>query len=186
MMCWVALDRAGQLAATNDLPTRTQTRWRNEAAAIQRFVDERCWSEHRRSYTQSAGTDDLDAGLLLGCIFGYRPADDARFARTIDAVREQLSNGPFVRRYHNDDGLTGTEGAFVACSFWLVEALARIGRRDEAAALMERVLALANDVGLYAEEVDLATNEFLGNFPQGLSHLALINAAAALDAPAAS
>jgi GH15 family glucan-1,4-alpha-glucosidase len=182
MMCWIALERACQLAATNDLPTGRHSRWRQEATAIQRFVEEQCWSEHRGSYTQSADhDDDLDAGLLLGCIFGYRAKDDVRMSSTIDAVREHLSDGVFVRRYDADDGLAGSEGAFIACSFWLVEALARSGRRDEAATLMENVLGLANDVGLYAEEADPTSREFLGNFPQGLSHLALINAAVALN-----
>jgi GH15 family glucan-1,4-alpha-glucosidase len=180
MMCWLALERACELAAAHFLPTRAQARWRHEADALQRFVEERCWSERRGSYTRSADHDELDAGVLLGCIFGYTPRDDTRMDRTIDAVREHLSDGVFVRRYDGDDGLPGSEGAFIACSFWLVEALARRARHDEAAALMERVLGLANDVGLYAEEVEPKTGDFLGNFPQGLSHLALINAAVAL------
>jgi GH15 family glucan-1,4-alpha-glucosidase len=181
MMCWIALDRACALAATGDLPSRSQQRWRHEADVIRQFIEERCWSERRRSYAQSAGSDDLDAGLLLGSILGYRSTDDARMDRTVDAVVEHLSDGRFVSRYHSDDGLTGSEGAFIACSFWLVEALARRGRRDEAVALMESLLVLANDVGLFAEEADPSTDGFLGNFPQGLSHLALVNAAVAIE-----
>jgi GH15 family glucan-1,4-alpha-glucosidase len=112
---------------------------------------------------------------------GYDRADSPRLVATVDAVRRELAEGPLVRRYAADDGLTGEDGAFVACSFWLVEALARQARVDEAAALMDELVGLANDVGLFAEEIEPASGDFLGNFPQGLSHLALINAAAAIE-----
>jgi GH15 family glucan-1,4-alpha-glucosidase len=181
MMCWLALERALGLAERGDIADRNARRWRDELARIGEFVEDRCWSAARRSYSRFPGTDELDASVLLALIFGYG-ADSDRVASTVEAIRRELAAGPFVRRYSGDDGLAGREGAFLACSFWLVEALAMIGRREEAATMLDELVALANDVGLYAEEIDPASGEFLGNFPQGLSHIGLIRAAAALMA----
>jgi GH15 family glucan-1,4-alpha-glucosidase len=180
MMCWVALNRALGLADIGQIPAGHAARWRREALAIREFIETRCWSGLLGSYTRHAGSEELDASLLLGILLGYESPDPRRLAATVNAVRRDLGRGPLLARYSGDDGLAGTEGAFLCCSFWLADALARIGRREEAINLMEQLIALANDVGLYAEEVDPHTNELLGNIPQALVHLALINAAVSI------
>ena len=181
MMCWIALDRALSLAERGLLPSKNSPRWQAERAAIEDFVETRCWSSAKESYVRFAGSEELDASLLLGVLFGYGESSQARLATTVDAVRRELGQGPFVHRYLGDDGVAGSQGAFLACSFWLAEALARTGRRGEAADLLDALVELANDVGLYSEEIDPATGELLGNFPQALSHLALISAAIAIQ-----
>jgi GH15 family glucan-1,4-alpha-glucosidase len=180
MMCAVALDRAVGLADKGYLPNANVGRWRHESAAVRDFVERQGYSEVRGSYVRAVGEEELDASLLLGVLAGYDRADAPRLVGTVDAVRRELARGPLVHRYAGDDGLPGDDGAFLACSFWLAEALARQGRIDEASVLMGELVELANDVGLYAEEIDPASGAFLGNFPQGLSHLALINAAVAI------
>ena len=124
--------------------------------------------------------EELDASLLLGTLMGYAEGGDTRLAGTVQRVTETLSRGSFVLRYLGEDGLPGKEGAFL-CSFWLVEALARQRRIEDACALMEQLLTLANDLGLYAEEIEPETHAFLGNFPQGLVHLGLVNAATSIE-----
>jgi GH15 family glucan-1,4-alpha-glucosidase len=127
-----------------------------------------------------ASSDDLDASLLVGVLMGYSEVTDPRLTGTIEAIRRELGRGPLLLRYTGEDGVSGSEGAFLTCSFWLVDALARCGRIDEATNTMEELLALANDVGLYAEEIDPGTGDFLGNMPQALVHLALIGAATSI------
>jgi len=180
MMCWVALNRALRLGDIGQIPAGHAARWRREALAIREFIETRCWSGLLGSYTRHAGSDEFDASLLLGILLGYESPDPDRLPATVAAVQRGLGHGPLLARYSGDDGLAGTEGAFLCCSFWLADALARIGRREEAINLMQQLIALANDVGLYAEEVDPHTNELLGNIPQGLVHLALINAAVSI------
>jgi GH15 family glucan-1,4-alpha-glucosidase len=177
IMCWVALDRAVRLAECGQIPQAHSSRWRAEADTIRAFIDERCWSAQTGSYVRSAGSRDLDASLLLGALMDYPGARDPQMTATISALRRELGHGALLDRYRGEDGLAGGEGAFLCCSFWLVDALARAGRIDEASELMGQLLGLANDVGLYAEEVDQESGAFLGNLPQGLVHLALINAA---------
>ncbi|NUR50607.1 MAG: glycoside hydrolase family 15 protein [Hamadaea sp.] len=180
MMCWIALDAALDLAESGLIPRRHAERWRAERAALASFIDGECFSDRVGGYVRSAGSSEVDAGVLLGLLNGFRPADPARLASTVQAVQRELRHGPYVYRYLSEDGVRGSEGAFLACSFWLAEALARFGRPDEAVPLMDDLVGLANDVGLYSEEIDPRTGEFLGNLPQGLSHLALISAAAAI------
>jgi GH15 family glucan-1,4-alpha-glucosidase len=184
MMCAVALDRACSLA-DQGLLRGDLRRWSRERDRIRAFVETHCYSERKGSYTRSADEELLDASLLLGVIGRYDDPSAKRLVGTVDAIRRELARGPLVNRYASEDGLPGEEGAFLACSFWLVEAYARQGRLAEATTLMDELVAVANDVGLYAEEVNPATGAFLGNFPQGLSHLALINAAVAIAEVAA-
>ena len=180
MLCAVALERALELADQRTIPGKNVARWRAECAAVRRFVDRHCWSDEKRCFVRFADSGELDASVLLAILHGYAEPDDERMQTTIDAIARELADGPLVRRYSGDDGLAGGEGAFLACSFWLTEALACTGRVDSAGQLMEQLIALANDVGLYSEEIDPDTGSFLGNMPQGLSHLALISAATAI------
>jgi GH15 family glucan-1,4-alpha-glucosidase len=177
--CWVAFDRAARLAEQGEIPAAGAARWRAEAEAVARFLEERCWWPERGAYRMAAGMEALDASVLLMARMGYGDPAGARMKGTIDAVAEELDAGwPLLYRY---TGMAAEEGAFVACSFWLVEALALAGRRDEAVRRMKAMLETANDVGLLSEEIDPGSRELLGNFPQGLSHLALVNAAAILE-----
>jgi GH15 family glucan-1,4-alpha-glucosidase len=180
MMCWVALDRAVRLCEAGHVPSAHASTWRREALAIREFIETRCWSQRLGSYTRHAGGEELDASVLLGVLLGYGAEDPGRLAATVNVLRRDLGRGPLVHRYSGEDGLRGAEGAFLCCSFWLADALARIGRLEEATELMQQLIVLANDVGLYAEELDPQTNELLGNIPQGLVHLALINAAVSI------
>jgi GH15 family glucan-1,4-alpha-glucosidase len=177
--CWVALDRAARLADDGQLPDAHADRWRKEADAVRRWVQDRCWSEAKQSYTFYADSDDLDAAVLLAGRTGFDRGP--RLSSTCDAIRRELgaAGSPLVWRY---SGMPEEEGAFVACTFWEVESLALVGRTEEAHRLMDEAVRLVNDVGLLSEEQDPATGAFLGNLPQGLSHLALINAALLLGA----
>ena len=149
-----------------------------ERRAIREWVDTHCWSDARHSYIGQAGSDDLDASLLLLARTGFTDGKDPRFTGTIKAIRAELAEGPLLYRF---SGAREIEGAFVACSFWLVDALVRNGHARQARKLWHELTACVSDLGLLAEEIDPASGAFLGNLPQGLSHLALLNAAALLD-----
>jgi alpha,alpha-trehalase len=179
LMCWVALDRACKLAAIrgdDDL----QATWGTTADEIKADILEH-GLDGRGVLRQHYGTDALDASTLLAAIFGFLPGDDERLRASVLAVADELTDDGFVLRYRTDetdDGMSGKEGTFLICSFWLVSALAIIGEEQRARDLMERLLRIASPLGLYAEEFDTDTGHHLGNVPQAFSHLALIEAAA--------
>jgi GH15 family glucan-1,4-alpha-glucosidase len=174
--CWVALDRACRLGERAAIPDRS-VRWRAAAEEVRELIETQGWDEELGSYVRATDLREPDASLLTLPLLGYGDPKSDRICSTIDTIERELRKGPFVYRYRGDDGVGGPEGAFLTCSFWLVEALAHAGRLDRAHALMDELVGLANDVGLYSEEVDPHTHDFLGNFPQALTHLALVNAA---------
>jgi GH15 family glucan-1,4-alpha-glucosidase len=182
-MAWVVFDRAVRLVERFELEAPLE-RWRQVRDEIHAEVCERGYDPERRTFTQYYGSRELDASVLNIPLVGFLPGDDERVSGTIDAVRRELGRDGFVSRYSTaitDDGLPGDEGQFLACSFWLVNALARNGRVDEARALFERLIGLANDLGLLAEEYDVGRRRQVGNFPQAFSHLTLILAASAIS-----
>ncbi len=180
LMCWVAVDRAIALADALDATERVDewARCRDEIATA---IVEQGWSDAAGAFTQSFGSDDLDASNLMIPIVGFLPADDPRVLATIEAIVERLTDEHgLVYRYVADDGLHGSEGTFLLCTFWLAQALALAGEHERAIETFERAAGYVNDVGLLAEEVDSATGELLGNFPQAFSHIGLVNAAWAI------
>ncbi len=177
--CWVALDRALRLAAAGQITSLHQGRWRAEREQIRSWIEAHCWSETKRAYTFYAGTDELDAAVLLAARTGYCDGRDPRLHTTIDAIQSELGAGEaLLYRY---SGQAAKEGAFLACSCWMVEALAHAGRLDEAIRWFDEIVGHANDVGLYTEEIDPASGDLLGNVPQTLSHLAVIGAGTAIE-----
>jgi GH15 family glucan-1,4-alpha-glucosidase len=176
--CWVALDRALRLASAGQISSRDRNRWEGERAAIREWIDTRCWSPSRGAYLAYPESEDLDASLLLLGRTGFCSGEDVRFRSTIDAISGELRKGPLMYRL---SGASSYEGAFVPASFWLIDALMRTGRTKRARELWREARTLVNDLGLLSEEIDPSTGEFLGNIPQGLSHLALVNAAVQLN-----
>ncbi|MFJ5850530.1 glycoside hydrolase family 15 protein, partial [Streptomyces sp. NPDC092903] len=191
VMAWVAADRTIKLVRSEHLPLDREVleRWRDLRDTIHRDVCERGYDKERNTFTQSYGSKELDASLLLIPQMGFLPPDDKRVIGTIEAIQRELSTKDgFVLRYPTTggdagvDGLEGDEGAFLACSFWLADDLAMIGRVDEARQLFERLLSLRNDLGLLAEEWDSRLQRQVGNFPQAFSHVPLIDTALRLGA----
>jgi GH15 family glucan-1,4-alpha-glucosidase len=182
VMAWVAVDRAVRtLEEWKDLKGPLDE-WRTLRKKIHDEVCDKGYNTDLRSFTQYYGSDQLDASVLMIPLVGFLPATDERVVNTVDAVQRDLMDHGFVLRYRTSDdgavdGLTGREGAFLACSFWLVDCLHMIGRQDEAEELFERLLALRNDLGLLSEEYDPHAGRQVGNFPQAFSHVSLINSA---------
>jgi GH15 family glucan-1,4-alpha-glucosidase len=184
LMCWVALDRAAQLAEIRGDP-ESKEKWQATADEIRADILEH-GVDDRGVLCQHYETDSLDASALLAAIFDFLPGDDERLRATVNAIADELTEDGFVLRYRTgetDDGLSGKEGTFLICSFWLVSGLAIVGDLQRARDLMERLLRIASPLGLYAEEFDAATGRHLGNFPQAFSHLALMEAAARIIVP---
>jgi GH15 family glucan-1,4-alpha-glucosidase len=180
-MAWVAFDRmvAGVERFGLEGPV---DQWRTMREEIRAEVLDKGYDADRNTFTQAYGSTELDAALLLIPQVRFLPWDDPRVAGTVEAVRKELCADGYMLRYRpgagaSDDGLPGDEGAFLACSFWLADALHGVGRRDDAVEMFERLVGLANDVGLLAEEYDPRLGRQVGNTPQAFSHLALINAA---------
>ena len=178
--CWLAVDRAIRVGRGLGLRA-PYDRWQQVADEIQRRTLRDGYDREIGGFTQSFGSKDVDASILLLPLRGFVPARDHRVRGTVEAIRRELEVGDgLLLRYRTVDGLRGEEGAFLMCSFWLVEVLARMGDLDEAVRLFERLLSLAGPLGLYAEEIDPETHEHLGNFPQGFTHMGLIGAATAI------
>jgi GH15 family glucan-1,4-alpha-glucosidase len=180
LMCWVALDRAIDLAGLLGAQDRV-SRWTATREEIRRAILERGWSDRAQSFTQAFGSDELDASNLMMPIVGFLPAADPRMLSTLQATAQRLTDEHgLVYRYRAHDGLEGEEGTFLLCTFWLAQVWALAGEVERARETFARAAAFANDVGLLSEEVDPTTREQLGNFPQAFSHIGLVNAAWAI------
>ena len=183
LLSWVALERAGRIARQRGLPSG-DGRWMAERDAIYEEIMEKGWNPEKNSFVQYYGSDALDASLLMMPLVKFVGPMDPRWISTLDRIQQELAYDTLVKRYRTEyaapDGLEGGEGNFSLCSFWLVECLTQAGRLDEARLALEKMFSYANHLGLYAEEVG-HSGEALGNFPQALTHLALISAAVHLD-----
>jgi GH15 family glucan-1,4-alpha-glucosidase len=176
LMCWAALDRGVRLAEGQGLDA-SLAKWRKVRNEIRQAILTRGFDSDQGAFTQTLDGKDLDASVLAIPRFGFLPATDARMQSTVDRIRSDLTSNGLVLRYRSHDGLPGSEGTFLLCTFWMVDALALGGRLDGARELFEQLLGYANDLGLLSEEVDAEHSLLLGNFPQGFSHMALIGSA---------
>jgi alpha,alpha-trehalase len=176
VMSWVAMDRASKIAQLLDKISYSQT-WRSVANDIKEDVLKKGWNEELQTFTQTYANSDLDASLLLMAEYGFIAASDAKYRKTVLAVKKALLNNGLVYRYINKDDFGKPDSSFTICTFWLCQALLRIGMRDEARIIFEELLLYGNHLGLFSEDIDFRTKRLLGNFPQAYSHLALINTA---------
>ena len=180
LMCWAACDRLAKIAAVLGQSTNQAT-WRGRADTIRAKILEQSWSEKRQAFVESFGGKDLDASVLLMAEVGFIDPKDPRFVKTVDALENALSDGPFMRRYEAPDDFGKPETAFNVCSFWRIDALARIGRTEQARDIFEAMLARSNHVGLLSEDLHVASGELWGNFPQTYSMVGVINGAVRLS-----
>jgi GH15 family glucan-1,4-alpha-glucosidase len=180
VMCWAACDRLARIAARLGLPDRVAY-WRGHAERIHASISQRAWSERRGAFVSTFEGEAMDASLLLLAEVGFLDAADPRFAATVSAVETDLRRGDFIFRYVEKDDFGEPENAFLVCTFWYVNALATLERRDEARALFEKLLACRNRHGVLAEHIDTRTGEQWGNFAQTYSMVGLINAAIRLS-----
>ena len=180
VMCWAACDRLARIATRLAIDDRAAA-WRTQADRIHRFVSEQCWSEKRNSFASTAGGQEMDASLLLIADLGFVAPNDPRFDGTVRAIESELMRGDYVFRYVEQDDFGVPQNAFMVCTFWYVNALAALGRRDEARALFEKLLACRNKHGLLAEHVDVRTGEHWGNFVQTYSMVGIISSAIRLS-----
>ena len=180
LMCWVAMDRAIRLAEMLGAADQID-RWTTTRDKIRAAIETNGWSEQAGAFRQSFGSDELDASNLMLLLTGFLPPSDPRVRSTVEAIAARLTDERgFVFRYRAGDGLAGAEGTFAVCTFWLVQCLAEMGELARARELFERLTSFANDVGLLSEELDTATGELLGNFPQAFTHIGVVNAAWAI------
>jgi len=185
VMAWVAIDRAIKTVEECGMEGPVD-RWRKIRSEIHDQVCREGFNADKGSFTQYYGSDQLDASLLMIPLVGFLPANDPRVQGTIEAVERELLDGGFVLRYQtvdsgDVDGLTGREGAFLPCSFWLADCLALLGRTDDARQMLDRLLSLRNDLGLLSEEYDPVAGRLIGNFPQAFSHVSLVNSVSKLN-----
>ena len=182
LMCWAACDRLARIATALGQGERAGL-WQSRAAVIRETILQRAWNAERQAFVESLDGRDLDASVLLMAEVGFLPPSDSRFVSTVMAMEQTLCDGPFMRRYEAEDDFGRPLTTFNVCSFWRVDALARIGRRDEAREAFEALLARRNAVGLLSEDLDPVTGELWGNFPQTYSMVGIINGAVRLSAP---
>jgi GH15 family glucan-1,4-alpha-glucosidase len=182
LMCWAACDRLARIALALALHPRASL-WKSRADTIRESILRRAWNEDRQAFVESLGGRDLDASVLLMVEVGFIAPRDPRFISTVAELERSLCDGPFMRRYEAEDDFGRAESAFNMCSFWRVDALARIGRVEEAREMFEALLARRNSFGLLSEDMDPATGELWGNFPQTYSMVGIINGAIRLSAP---
>lgn len=182
IMCWAACDRLAKIAARLQLPDRARY-WQEHAERIHAVILARAWNPRRRCFSATFDGDALDASLLLLAELGFLPAEDARFAGTVEAVEQELRRGDFVYRYSEPDDFGVPSNAFIVCTFWYIDAITRLGRREEARELFEAMLRRRNGLGLLSEHIDPATGELWGNFPQTYSMVGMIKSATRLSVP---